>query len=300
MVLAKPERMVKHNYPNTALLNALQNTTFPDAKIPEHEFLQFRRLQSLIYTLRLAGYDVEAMQTEAFIGALLFAKVNCKLAVTRCEYDLEINDIVIQRIAKKFPDDLVWFTTNANVDHPRIRAFPIGITDYCGYSPYHTVIGDTHLFKTLIETIPRSEASLVLLNFNDKTNPRARASIRDLFRGGGFVTEVAYAADEAGYRSYIQGLRSHAFCLAPAGNGIDTHRIWESLYAGCIPVVKRTKALREFTDLPICFVDRWLDACDESRLLKFRDSVYGRAWDLRKLTVSYWYQIVCEHLGTAF
>lgn len=120
--MAKPERMLSRTYPDEALLSRLKNVFFQDANIPEHEFLQFRRLQSLIYTLRLAGYDVEAMQTEAFVGAALFAKINCILAITRCEYDLEINDAVIRRIGRKLPDDLFWLTTNANLDHPRSRA----------------------------------------------------------------------------------------------------------------------------------------------------------------------------------
>jgi hypothetical protein len=136
MFVAKPERILTATYPNETLMHRLKNTHIADANIPEHEFLQFRRLQSLIYNLRLAGYDIEAMQTEAFIGAVLHTYVNCKVAITRCEYDFEINDAVIQNIGRRLPRNLVWFTTNANINHHCIKALPIGITDYCGYTPY--------------------------------------------------------------------------------------------------------------------------------------------------------------------
>jgi hypothetical protein len=68
-MFAKPDRMRHRNYPDEALLARLKSVRLADADIPEHEFMQFRRLQALVYTLRLSGYDLEAMQTEPFVGA---------------------------------------------------------------------------------------------------------------------------------------------------------------------------------------------------------------------------------------
>jgi len=291
----KPERILKTTYPNLTLLESLKASDFTQSNIPEHEFLQFRRLQSLIYSLRVAGYDVEAMQTEAFIGAVLYTNVNCEVAVTGCEYDFQVNDDVVSKISGRLPN-FVWLTTNANIDHDRVKALPIGITDYCGYSRYHSIIGDTEKLKNLIDRQERTQKNLVLMNFNDNTNFEVRSRIRSLFKDRNFVTADTYTADSTGYARYIQGLRSHPFCLAPAGNGIDTHRIWECLYAGCIPIVQKVTALRDFNDLPIFFVDRWQEACDATMLNKIRDEYYQKEWDLRKLTLSYWYQYVCRLL----
>src|SRR5262249_40191797 len=158
--------------------------------------------------------------------------------------------------------ELIWVTTNANLIHQQVRPFPIGITDYCGHSPYHAIIGDTEKFKSHIDEQPRTQRNLILMNFNDKTNLGVRGYVRSLFQGKDFVTAEMYTPDATGHVRYVQGLRSHPFCLAPRGNGIDTHRIWESLYAGCIPIVQKVVALREFKDLPILFVDWWEEACD--------------------------------------
>ena len=297
-MLAAPrlDRILRSNYPDYPLLASLKAAHFGTA-IPEHEFIQFRRLQSLIYAIRPAGYDVEAMQTEAFLGAVLSVRVNCKVAVTRCEYDQEINDAMYHRVAPRLARQMVmWFTTNANLANDRVRAFPIGITDYCGYSPFHAVVGDTAKFKALIDTTPRSDRGLVLLNFKDG-NHESRPSVRALFGEKPFVSTTAYTADENGYVEYVRALRSHTFCLAPRGNGIDTHRMWEALYAGCIPIVQRSLALKDFADLPIFFVDDWAQAADEATLLKVRDEFRARTWDLRKLTLSYWFDEVCACLS---
>lgn len=297
MFLPKPERIVKGKYPDEALLENLRHADFTTARIPEHEMLQFRRLQSLIYELRVAGYDVEAMQTEVFVGASLFAYVDCKVAVTRCEYDFEVNDNLIESIHKRLPPNLLWLTTNANTSNASVKPLPIGLTDYCGYSPYHSVIGDAEKFRTFMDRHQRTEDNLVLLNFKDSTNYDARAPVRSLFGEQNFVTAEAYNPDESGYERYVRGLRSHPFCLAPRGNGIDTHRMWECLYAGCIPIVQRAEALREFEELPIFFVENWEEACNPDVLTRIRDAYYQKSWDLRKLTISYWYQYVCRALG---
>jgi len=59
--------------------------------------------------------------------------------------------------AQRLPKDLIWVTTNANVVHNQIKALPIGMTDYCGYSPYHPIIGDTEKFKQHSDDHPRTE-----------------------------------------------------------------------------------------------------------------------------------------------
>ena len=291
-MLAKPHRMQQRPYPDEGLLARLQSVRLADAAIPEHEFLQFRRLQSLIYTLRLAGYDTEAMQTEAFVGAALFAPVKGRVIATRCEYDMEVNDEVVGQVMPRLYPDAIWFTTNASTRHDRVRALPIGITDYCGYSPVHPIIGDTDIFAALLAQTPRSEKNLVLLNFQDQTHLPARGAVRRLFGPRDFVTTDIYSLDPGGYARYVEGLRSHPFCLAPRGNGIDTHRMWECLYAGGIPIVQKVFALRAFEDLPILFVERWDDAADADTLKRVRDDFYSREWNLEKLTLSYWYKTI--------
>jgi len=60
--------------------------------------------------------------------------------------------------------------------------------------------------------------------------------------------------------------------------------------------VQKVIALRDFNDLPIFFVDKWEDAADQTVLNRIRDEYYQKKWDLRKLTLSYWYQYICELL----
>ena len=43
------------------------------------------------------------------------------------------------------------------------------------------------------------------------------------------------------------------------GNGFDTHRIWETLYSGSIPIVKRHYAFEYLDNLPVLYIDNYKD-----------------------------------------
>ena len=45
-------------------------------------------------------------------------------------------------------------------------------------------------------------------------------------------------------------MSKHNFVLAPWGNGIDTHRFWEILYSGSIPVTKKHIIYDSFQNIP--------------------------------------------------
>jgi hypothetical protein len=58
-------------------------------------------------------------------------------------------------------------------------------------------------------------------------------------------------------RDYFTLTKKYKFILALEGNGYETHRIWEALYQGSIPVMLNTPwshSLKEY-GLPILFVD---------------------------------------------
>ena len=59
------------------------------------------------------------------------------------------------------------------------------------------------------------------------------------------------------YKEYIETLRRHKFCICPRGNGIDTHRIWEALYLGCVPVIVRADWTPAYSELPLLILPTW-------------------------------------------
>jgi hypothetical protein len=68
---------------------------------------------------------------------------------------------------------------------------------------------------------------------------------------------------------------------------VDTHRLWETLYMGSIPIVQDDIVHRDWNDLPILFVKDWTDVTEE-RLLNTAVEFASRDWNWSKLKASYW------------
>lgn len=56
-------------------------------------------------------------------------------------------------------------------------------------------------------------------------------------------------------RQYSQLVNDYKYVAVPRGNGIDTHRFWEALYRGAIPIVKESEWSRSLRYLGIPFIE---------------------------------------------
>jgi len=79
----------------------------------------------------------------------------------------------------------------------------------------------------------------------------------------------------------------YAFVLAPPGNGPDTHRLWEALVLGCIPIVKRNFLSEFLSDLPVVVVDDWREIT-AAFLHRSLAAIGARRFNFAKLYLEYW------------
>ena len=200
--------------------------------------------------------------------------------------DLPVTDSLVSRFRVKH-----WFTVNKQTK--LVHGLPLGITNDCDDSPIHRVYGNIPMMLEVREQ-PRTMKNLVYMNFSQRTFPQERQPIWNFYLGNEWVTDGEHRPTMEGRREYLRMLRSHWFVLCPRGNGIDTHRLWETLYLGGIPVVKRDIAHADWDDLPILFVDDW-HGLTEAFFERARDSMAVRTWNMDKLRVQYW----IERIGVA-
>ena len=63
---------------------------------------------------------------------------------------------------------------------------------------------------------------------------------------------------------YKKNLENSSFVLCPWGNGFDTHRIWESLYSGSIPIIENHLTYQYLESLPChLFIDNLVNLNEE-------------------------------------
>src|SRR6185437_6783751 len=55
---------------------------------------------------------------------------------------------------------------------------------------------------------------------------------------------------------YLRNAR-YRFHIAVTGNGLDTHRLWEVLYLGSVPIVMTSVLDKLYENLPVLIVQSW-------------------------------------------
>jgi len=102
----------------------------------------------------------------------------------------------------------------------------------------------------LVRARTNRKSKMLYVYFNINSNIRIRTEAVKQLNGNGFKMQKR---DE--WSEYIDELSRYKFCASPEGNGIDTHRMWECLYLGVIPIVIKTPELYSwYSDLPILWI----------------------------------------------
>lgn len=197
-------------------------------------------------------------------------------------------------VDRLLPVSIRIFVQNNTYDHPKVGIMPIGIRDCGSIVAMHRRFHHSYLYEKGVSTRTMSGGNArpikCLLCFSLWTHP-SRQDCYDLFVGGGaasssFVynlnddpaSERRQERDTAEYFYekipatviYDKTLESR-YALCPRGYGVDTHRFYESIYLGCIPIVTRTNTAfdRLYAVFPCLIVERWEDVTE-----KFLDRMY--------------------------
>lgn len=89
-------------------------------------------------------------------------------------------------------------------------------------------------------------------------------------------------------KNYFSILPSYKFVISPEGNGIDCHRHYEALLAGCIPIIEFNDQIQEkYKDLPILYTKDYSEINPES-LNDIYKNMLDKTYDFSRLFKSYY------------
>ena len=82
---------------------------------------------------------------------------------------------------------------------------------------------------------------------------------------------------------YLRSLPTYKFVVSPEGNGIDCHRHYEALMAGCIPIIERNKHIvTKYGNCPILYTDDYSEITEEYLCKKYAEMLHT-TWDFSRL-----------------
>jgi len=130
--------------------------------------------------------------------------------------------------------------------------------------------------------------NLIYMNHNIATNPAKRTEVYTLLKDKPWITvDMKHNGDD--FDSYLDNIYNHKFVICPEGNGIDTHRLWEALYMGTIPIVLRSNNTEHWRGLKYATVGNWawVDVDFVTNVCSIFNSEYFEEMD-EMLTFDYW------------
>jgi hypothetical protein len=186
---------------------------------------------------------------------------------------------------KALPDNIVRiYSKNVQYQHDRLVPIPIGrdwrVTEEAFSAEFSRPPGKPPECHTY-------------MNFSLETHP-SREKLYELLGNEPWVTAskpTAYRLYHKSHSQYVTEMADHRFTLSPIGKAVDCYRTWDALFARSIPVLDKTAHSPLYQDLPAIIVSDW------SQVNKaFLDQAYAQLrqqqFNLRKLTVGYWKQLI--------
>lgn len=232
-----------------------------------------RSTRAVIRRAPLHGSIVYAKRDHTGSLFPVLGKRRAKVVLVTAESDKEVT-----------PDEAIppqvgaWFSTNTN--NPRVHPLPLGLgNSYCKLTVKAPELAEVH---------GSSKAGLLYVNFRVTSNEAERRPVWDSYQEGERQGWVTRQPGDVGGLDYARELARHEFVICPPGNGTDTHRLWEALYTGSVPVVQRSRKLEFFEDLPILFVEHLEGLSREFLREQARRMASREDWNWPKLFVPWW------------
>lgn len=172
--------------------------------------------------------------------------------------------------------------TNINYEHPIIKFIPLGIDQR-----------NKEYLNLMNNNLTKNRHILCYCNFSLNTHEDRRV-IYSMVKNKDFIFKESMGTYQNYYitrEDFFKRLNDSKFVLCPRGNGLDTHRFYETLYCGAIPIVIKEHFHEQYTNLPILFLDNieqfetltkdFLEEQYNKLKVKFRD--YYPEIDLKQL-----------------
>jgi hypothetical protein len=172
-----------------------------------------------------------------------------------------------------------WFAVNVEYQHQDLIPIPLGVSN-----PNCTITLKVNSIKN--NNIEKEK--LLYINHRIETNANVRKPIYNLFKTNDWCTILQ---PNLSLQDYELNLKKHHYMLCPRGNGVDTHRLWECLYSGVVPIVQKQITHNNLYDLPILFVDNYEQITEDflkENLFRLKNK------NLEKLNLYWWGNFIKE------
>ncbi len=207
------------------------------------------------------------------------------------------------------PDNIkLWYCQNNLVFHDKLRSIPIGLENTVinkrkghGVAWPHAVQKIQLLNDAFNGAGNEPPSKFLYANFNTKTNPIHRDPVKNTCISSPFIT---WDEPSLSYPDFIKSVLDHEATICPAGNGIDTHRLYEILYCKRVAVTFKIGDFPVYKDLyeklPVVILNTVDDLKDHDRLQELIGIAKQKKENLELLDFNFWRQLITNVANEIF
>ena len=175
-----------------------------------------------------------------------------------------------------------WYAENCLSDADFIEPIPLGIENKnkChreGHGVgYHERVSEKEAILTRNKFDSKPTRG-IYSNFTTRTNPAHRATIKDICTHSSFIE---WEDANLSLKQFFDKILDYKMVVCPVGNGVDTHRLWEVLYSGRIPILIKVgnyKIYKLYEKLPIVILENIEDLYNEHLIYTKLESVKSKS-----------------------
>ena len=187
-----------------------------------------------------------------------------------------------QKFIFKKPENIKgWYSTNIDYSHTDLHSLPIGIADNDRKNLSISEI--SNYLQTKKTSNALDDTKLLYVNFRENTNLNHRKGLYEYFQ------QLSWAlVDDSNLSNedYLK-IANFPFVFCPWGNGFDSHRIWESLSVGSIPVTKAHITFEQYKDVPIVLVNDY-EEISRDYLLNLQSKFLSKKLSNNEIFLDFW------------
>jgi len=204
------------------------------------------------------------------------------------------------------PDNIrLWYCQNNLSEHEKLVSIPIGLENTTvnkrkghGVAWPHAIEKVKLLNEVFNEPETARPANFLYANFNPQTNAEHRNPVKDECLSTPFIH---WDEPSLTYPEFIKQVLDHEATICPAGNGIDTHRLYEVLYCKRIAVTFKTGASpiykQLYEKLPVVVLERIEDLKDRDKLQELMALAQQKKQNLDLIDFNYWKAAITQAAG---
>jgi hypothetical protein len=196
------------------------------------------------------------------------------------------------------------FASNMNFSSEAkdIDFLPLGLCNYTSESLNHLIRGDQTLIGKVLQkpNMRNFNKYITVSNFSIETYPSVRSKLHKLVSRLDYIQSASPNMSSLGRFEFLENIFHANMVVVPRGNGRDTHRFWEALYLGAVPIVVEKDLpgnIFKTGHLPVVLLKNWDQLSDRDLIYRLYEKVLSEKHDVRRVSMRHFTDYLITHIN---